>query len=138
MTAWSHGPSSNDIRYLGGDGFDTITLVFTPWQLEAILANAFDRGTLQNYLDGDVGGPFGDDTLSLGATSWNATALDFEDASLALASGPDGFVRYDAIGDNLPDLQPSPATRMKPWSERATTPFPRAAQTSWSAAAATT
>jgi VCBS repeat-containing protein len=108
ITAWSHGPFPNDIRYLGGDGFDTITLVFTPAQLEAILANTFDRSTLQNYLDGDVGGPFGDDTLSLGATSWNASVFDFEDASLALASGPDGFVRYDAIGDDLPDFDSTP------------------------------
>ncbi len=108
VTAWSHGPSLNDVRYLGGDGFDTITLVFTPAQLEAILANSFDRATLQNYLDGDVSGPFGDDTLLLGATSWNATVFDFEAASLALASGPDEFVRYDAIGDNLPDFDSTP------------------------------
>jgi Ca2+-binding RTX toxin-like protein len=44
----------------------------------------------------------------LGATSWNATAFDFEDASLALATGPDGFVRYDAIGEDIPDFEPVP------------------------------
>ena len=108
VTAWSHGPFSNDIQYDGGDGFDTITLVFTPAQLEAILSNSFDRGALQNYLDGDVSGPFGDDFLFLGGTSWNATVFDFEDASLALATGPNGFVRYSAIGDNLPDFDGTP------------------------------
>jgi VCBS repeat-containing protein len=108
VTAWSHGPFATDIRYLGGDGFDTITLVFTPAQLEAILSNSFDRGELQDYLDGDVGNPFGDDTLSLGGTSWNATVTDFESASLALAAGPDGFIRFNAIGDNLPDFDVFP------------------------------
>ena len=78
VTAWSHGPFSNDIQYDGGDGFDTITMVFTPAQLEAILSNSFDRGALQNYLDGDVSGPFGDDFLFLGGTSWNATVFNFE------------------------------------------------------------
>jgi Ca2+-binding RTX toxin-like protein len=108
VTAWSHGPFSNSIDYDGGDGFDTITLVFTPDQLESILSNALDRGALQDYLDGDVSGPFGDDSLFLGATSWNANVTDFEDASLALASGPTGFVRYDAIGENIPDFELAP------------------------------
>ena len=63
MTAWSHGPSPTDVNYDGGGGFDTITLVFTPSQLEAILSNSFDRGELQDYLDGDVGIGLGDDTL---------------------------------------------------------------------------
>src|SRR5262249_20883092 len=57
VTAWSHGPNSNDVDYIGGDGFDTITLVFTPAQLEEILSNSFNRAALQDYLDGDVSGP---------------------------------------------------------------------------------
>jgi VCBS repeat-containing protein len=109
VTAWSHGPNSNSSDYDGGDGFDTITLVFTPDQLESILSNSTDRGTLQDYLDGDVSAPFDDDSLSLGGTSWNATVTDFEDASLALAAGPSGFVRYDAIGENIPDFEFAPS-----------------------------
>jgi VCBS repeat-containing protein len=108
VTAWSHGPSSNNIDYDGGNGFDTVTIVFTPSQLESILSSVIDRGALQDYLDGDVSGPFDDDTLSLGATAWNATVTDFEDASLALATGPDGFVRFTAIGENLPDFDTTP------------------------------
>jgi Ca2+-binding RTX toxin-like protein len=59
---------------------------------------------LQDYLDGDVSGPNSDDTLSLGGTTWNATVTDFEDASLALATGADGYVRFSAIGENIPDF----------------------------------
>ena len=78
VTAWSsRSICRTDVRYIGGDGFDTITLVFTPAQLEAILSNSFDRGELEDYLDGDVSGPSGDDTLSLGGTSWNATVDRF-------------------------------------------------------------
>jgi VCBS repeat-containing protein len=110
VTAWSHGPFSDTIDYDGGDGFDTITLVFTPDQLESILSNSTDRGALQDYLDGDVSGPFDDDTLFLGGTSWNAKVTNFEDASLALAAGPNGFVRFTAIGDNLPDFETIPQT----------------------------
>jgi Ca2+-binding RTX toxin-like protein len=44
----------------------------------------------------------------LGATSWNATVTDFEDASLALATGADGYVRFSAIGENLPDFETTP------------------------------
>ena len=108
VTAWSHGPDPTDIQYDGGSGFDTITLAFSPQQLEAILSNATDRGVLQNYLDGDVAGPFGDNTLSLGATSWNATATNFEDVSLALATGASGFVKFSSIGEDLPDFDATP------------------------------
>jgi Ca2+-binding RTX toxin-like protein len=108
VTAWSHGPFPDSVQYNGGGGFDTITLVFTPAQLESILSNSINRGELQDYLDGDVSGPTGDDTLSLGATTWNATVTDFEDASLALATGVDGFVRFSAMGENLPDFAITP------------------------------
>jgi Ca2+-binding RTX toxin-like protein len=59
-------------------------------------------------LDGDVSGPFGDETLSLGGSSWNAQVTDFEDASLALAAGPSGFIRFNAIGSDLPDFDTTP------------------------------
>ena len=108
VTAWSHGPFPNDVVYDGGGGFDTITLVFTPAQLESILSNSTNRFVLQDYLDGDVSGPSGDDDLLLGSTSWNADVFDFEDASLALATGPDGYVRFSAMGENLPDFDSTP------------------------------
>jgi Ca2+-binding RTX toxin-like protein len=63
---------------------------------------------LQDYLDGDVSGPDFDDTLNLGSTTWNATVADFEDASLALATGPDGYVRFSVIGENIPDFAITP------------------------------
>jgi VCBS repeat-containing protein len=106
VTAWSHGPSTNDVEYDGGfAGSDTITLVFTPAQLEAILGDPASRGELQDYLDGDVGsGGAANTALSLGNTPWNATATGFENASLALATGPEGFATFGAIGANLPDF----------------------------------
>jgi VCBS repeat-containing protein len=110
VTAWSHGPSTNDVEYDGGfAGSDTITLVFTPAQLEAILGDPASRGELQDYLDGDVGsGGAANSSLSLGNTAWNATATGFENASLALATGPEGFATFGAIGANLPDFAATP------------------------------
>ena len=42
----------------------------------------------------------------MGSTSWNAFVTDFEDASLALATGANGYVRFSAIGENIPDFVP--------------------------------
>jgi Ca2+-binding RTX toxin-like protein len=122
VTSWSHGPSASPTAYDGGNGTDTITLVFTPAQLEEILADATNRGLdpggsgsfgseLQNYLDGNIDASGTNGTLSLGASSWHATVTGFENAHLALASGPDGFVVYSAIDTggtdaNLPDFLP--------------------------------
>lgn len=88
VTSWSHGPSGSDVRYLGGDGHDTITLVFTPQQLEQILTNAVVRGWLDGFLEGTTL------NLDLGDTAWNAEVLGFEDANLALAAGPLGYAVY--------------------------------------------
>src|SRR5690606_24932200 len=69
---------------------------------------------LQDYLDGNIGSTGGNGTLSLGGTNWNATATDFEDASLAIAAGPGGYVTYSAINSgadaNLPDFIASATT----------------------------
>jgi Ca2+-binding RTX toxin-like protein len=46
--------------------------------------------------------------LSLDNTIWNASVADFEDASLALATGANGYVRFSAIGENLPDFEITP------------------------------
>jgi Ca2+-binding RTX toxin-like protein len=109
VTAWSHGPANDTVRYDGGGGSDDVTIVFTPAQLEEILGDTSDRARLQDYLDGDVSGPSGDDTLSLGTTSWQGTVAEFETASLALATGTDGFVRFTAVGDNIPDFEATPS-----------------------------
>ena len=105
VTAWSHGPSSQDVHYEGGNGTDTITLVFTPTQLAEILSGAA-ANTLETYLDGTI-----DTTLNLGSTSWNAQVSGFENATLAIAAGFSGFVTYSAIGAtdaNLPDIDSTP------------------------------
>jgi VCBS repeat-containing protein len=108
ITAWDHGPSSDDIQYDGGGGSDTVTLVFTPAQLEAILSDPIDGAALEDYLDGDISGIAGDDTLSLGETSWNATVTNFEDGFLALAAGANGYVTMTGIGDDLPNFDATP------------------------------
>jgi hypothetical protein len=107
VTATAHGPSTGDVSYDGGSGTDTITLNFSPAQIEAILSDTSGGGAeslLQAYLDGSVTGA----TLNLGSTAWNATVTNFENAHLALASGHDGTVTYGAIdtagGADLPDL----------------------------------
>jgi T1SS-143 domain-containing protein len=98
-TAWTHLPDAQQTTYDGGGGTDSISIVFTPTQLEAILSDAGARTALQTYLDGEVTGT----TLSLGTTAWNANVTNFENATLALASS-DSFVGYTAIGENLPDF----------------------------------
>jgi hypothetical protein len=62
-------------------GSDTINLIFTAEQLQAILAIGTTRDELQAYLLGPAG-----DTLNLGATSWYATATGFETANIELAN----------------------------------------------------
>ncbi|MFZ2090346.1 MAG: type I secretion C-terminal target domain-containing protein, partial [Pseudolabrys sp.] len=106
VTSWSHGPATQDVGYNGGSGTDTITMVFTPAQLEAILSNSTSESALQTYLDGSIASG---DTLNLGATPWNATVTAFENAHLALSAGQTGNVVYGAIDTggtdaNLPDL----------------------------------
>ena len=51
-----------------------------------------------------MGASTASNTLSLGGTTWNATAVNFENATLALAAGPAGFVTYGAIGGTDADL----------------------------------
>nr|WP_292610192.1 DUF5801 repeats-in-toxin domain-containing protein [Nitrobacter sp. 62-13] len=79
-TSWSHLGSSAT-AYDGGNGSDTINLIFTAEQLQAILATGTTRDELQAYLLGPTG-----DTLNLGATSWHATATGFETANIELAN----------------------------------------------------
>jgi Ca2+-binding RTX toxin-like protein len=88
VTSWSHGPSGSEVHYDGGRGGDTITLVFTPQQLEEILTNWLYRGRLDNFLEGET------EELDLGGSSWNAEVRDFENANLALAAGPTSHVVY--------------------------------------------
>lgn len=76
-TSWSHLGSSATAY----DGSDTINLIFTAEQLQAILATGTTRDELQAYLLGPAG-----DTLNLGATSWHATATGFETANIELAN----------------------------------------------------
>ncbi|HWP25852.1 MAG TPA: VWA domain-containing protein, partial [Xanthobacteraceae bacterium] len=109
ITSWAHGPviggDTNDVVYDGGSGTDTVTLVFTPEQLESILGSG-DAATLAAFLDGNI-----NSNLNLGGTSWNAQANNFENAILAIAAGHDGFVSYTAIGAtdaNLPTLDNTP------------------------------
>ena len=96
VTSWSH-TSSSSITYDGGNGTDTVTLVFTPDQLTEILTGS-SASTLSSYLDGSVSG-----TLNLGSTSWNAQVTNFENASLAVATSAGGYVTYTAINNGGTD-----------------------------------
>ena len=101
VTSWSHGPSTGDVVYNGGGSSgDTVTLVFTPSQLEGILSGA-SATALDAYLDGSIATA---DTLDLGSTSWNATVTGFGNAALALAAGHTQHVVYSAIGTTDADL----------------------------------
>jgi Ca2+-binding RTX toxin-like protein len=99
ITSWAHGPSTADTQYQGGaegggSAVDTITLVFQASQLESILNDSTLRGVLDNLLDGDS------EHLDFGSTSWNATVDNFEDANLALAAGPTGYVVYSPVNSS--------------------------------------
>ncbi|MCC6948564.1 MAG: VWA domain-containing protein [Bradyrhizobiaceae bacterium] len=89
VTSWSHGPDNDSVNYNGEGGSDTITLVFTPAQLEEILTDDDDRDELDDFLEDTD-----DNNLTFGGTDWNASAFDFEDANLALAAGPVGYAVY--------------------------------------------
>jgi Ca2+-binding RTX toxin-like protein len=105
-TSWSHGPSSTAVTYNGQNGTDTVTLVFTPQQLEEVLANATQRAELQDYLDGTPGiGSAANTTLDLDASSWNGVVQNFETVNFALATFNYGIATYSAIGSNLPDYR---------------------------------
>ncbi|WP_210240532.1 Ig-like domain-containing protein [Mesorhizobium sp. B3-1-3] len=97
VTAWNH--INGTTSYDGGNGSDTVTLVFSASQLEAILSNATFESALQNYLDGSPSG-----TLNLTTSSWGASVTAFESAALAIAPASGGFVTYSAIVANMPDL----------------------------------
>ena len=101
-TTWNNGPtaSGQDIDYVGGNGTDSITMVFTAFQLEEVLSNSTSQAALQGYLDGSPTGA----SLNLGATSWNAMVDNFETAQLAISAGSNSIVTYTAIGSDLPDL----------------------------------
>jgi|GEM_PF-5785208 VCBS repeat/T1SS-143 repeat domain/type 1 secretion C-terminal target domain (VC_A0849 subclass) len=102
VTSWAHGPG--DVRYDGGSGTDTITLVFTPDQLEAILVNSTYRNRLDDFLSGE------EEDLDLGNTTWNAEVENFEDAHLALArpGSLSGYTLYHPADSGIPNLTTSP------------------------------
>jgi Ca2+-binding RTX toxin-like protein len=101
-TSWSN-TTGTQVTYDGGGDTDTITLVFSASQLEAILANSTDRAALQTFADGTING-----SLNLGSTAWNAIVNNYENATLAIAAGGSGKVDYSAINTggtdaDLPD-----------------------------------
>lgn len=81
-TSWWHQPSNTTVVYNGGSGTDTINLVFTPDQLAEILDDDDWQDDLRDFLAGPSG-----ETLSLGASPWNAQAQNFENATVSLATG---------------------------------------------------
>ena len=104
-TAWTHIPAAQTITYQGGADTDTVTVAFTPAQLEAILADGSARGELLSYFDGNVAaGDAANQTLDLSATTWNAIiAQGFEDARIALATYAGGSATYTGTAlDTLP------------------------------------
>jgi hypothetical protein len=82
-TSWSHvGASPTNYTEVGSTGTDTINLIFTPGQLQEILANAATRDDLQGFLSAPVS-----DSLATGATAWHATVgTGFETANIRLAN----------------------------------------------------
>ncbi|EGP07509.1 flagellar hook-length control protein [Bradyrhizobiaceae bacterium SG-6C] len=79
-TSWSHLGSSATAYAGGGGTGDTINLIFTADQLQEILSSGTTRDDLQAFLAAPTG-----DTLSLGSTSWRASASGFETANIQLA-----------------------------------------------------
>jgi Ca2+-binding RTX toxin-like protein len=98
ITSWNH---TGTTTYSGGSGTDTVTLVFSPEQLEQILSTTSLESALQNYLDGSPGtGSEGGASLDLSSSSWHAKVQSFESASVALGVGSD--IVSTAIGNTLP------------------------------------
>jgi hypothetical protein len=93
-SSWNH-VGSLATNYVGGAGTDTISLIFTPTQLQEILTNPTWRDDLQDFLSNPTGigadsGVLNDGSLNLDASSWNATvsvgsAGSFETANVQLA-----------------------------------------------------
>ena len=96
-TSWNH---TGTTTYNGGSGTDTVTLVFSPGQLEQILSSTSGENglesRLQNYLDGSPSGA----SLDLSSSGWNAKVQSFESASVALGVG--SVTVATAIGNTLP------------------------------------
>uniref|UniRef100_UPI000E651E1B calcium-binding protein n=1 Tax=Dongia deserti TaxID=2268030 RepID=UPI000E651E1B len=104
-TSWSHQPSTTTVVYDGGDGTDTVTLVFTPDQLAEILANTTFQNDLRAYFDGNPTG----DVLDLDSSSWNADVQNFEAAHISLATGYGvGTYSIDSFFNPLPPADTSP------------------------------
>ena len=99
------------IAYNGGSdsgGNDTITAVFTPDQLSAILAHT----TMQNSLRAFLGDPSSND-LDLSGSSWNATVKDYEVAHIDLETGyGTGHFNVNSI------MKPTPAADLIPDADR--------------------
>jgi Ca2+-binding RTX toxin-like protein len=89
-TAWTHLNSAPTV-YVGGAGLDTLTLDFTPGQLNEILIDGTLRSNLANYFVSAVA------NLDLSASTWHAQAFGFETRHLALANpiGTDAPVSID-------------------------------------------
>jgi hypothetical protein len=101
VTSWSNGPSGS-VSYDGGENFlthDTVTIVFTATQLEAVLTGDPNRSALLGYFDGQVDGA----SLNLNGSAWNGSATGFEDALIGIAAGNAGYVQYAGLPqDRLP------------------------------------
>jgi hypothetical protein len=79
-TSFSHQGSPT--TYDGGNGYDTIHLVFTADQLAEILADPGMQCELRSYVDDPCG-----QTLDLCGSSWNAKAENFERADVNIVTG---------------------------------------------------
>ncbi len=98
ITSWNH---TGTTTYSGGSGTDTVTLVFSPSQLEQILSTTSLESALQNYLDGSPGtGSEQGLSLDLSSSSWHAKVQSFESASVDLGVG--SVIVPTAIGNTLP------------------------------------
>jgi hypothetical protein len=91
-TSWNHQGTAT--IYDGGDGFDTIHLVFTPDQLAEILADCTMRQQLTDFVDHPCGR-----TLDLCGSSWNAKVEYFERADVNIVTGYGSGVFFDVSGE---------------------------------------